>query len=104
MKRKHFDNVKPGKGIDGSEGESWTKDHNVPNRRGDSYPGGDDGERSQPGAYTSNRSGLTQGTDFQFSAASRDIFDDVTENQDQNVSSDPHNKITAGVNRSQSDE
>jgi hypothetical protein len=41
--------------------------------------------------------------DFQFSAGSRQIWRDTEENQDQNISSDPHNKITAGVSRSQSE-
>ena len=118
MIRKRSDNVKPGCGIDDDLGSDFTKKFN--SYRGNyyqpDYPGGTKGgsesgshepanERSQPGEYTSNDSGLRNVLDFQFSAESRDIFDDVTANQrprgDDNWGFDAPGPISHGVNRKQ---
>jgi hypothetical protein len=114
MIRKHNDSVKDGVGDSGTEGQDYTKKYVTDPW---SYPGNREVPETQdpkgrkvrndPGhaAYSPDSDGAMprSGEDFQFSAGVRDLMADVETNQDQNVSSDPHNAITAGVNRSQSE-
>jgi hypothetical protein len=73
--RRRDDSVKPGCGIDGTEGESFTRQRTDPwdsNPKGNRVPYG-------AGKYTDNESGLRNKlpSDPTGGAVSRDIFDDV---------------------------
>jgi hypothetical protein len=106
--RKHFDNAKPGCGIDDDLGADYTKKYKTPMDDPGVYPGRDKRERSQAGSYTDNESGLTRTDNFEGSdssnfggSGSRDIMDDVESNQNPNGEFDTTGPIRAGVNRSQ---
>ena len=77
--RRRSDNVKPGKGIDGSLGETYSRDHAVDpwdsNPKGNRVPYG-------AGKYTDNESGLRNkpADDQSGGAGSRDILDNVERN------------------------
>ncbi len=98
--RKRNDRVKGGRGVDGREGESYTKDHAF-NDVDFGYAGNDKLERSRPGAYTSNAAGLTRTDGFEHGSASRQIWEDVEVNQRPGGEYDSTGPIKAGVNRSQ---
>jgi hypothetical protein len=76
--RKFSGKVKPGMGVDGTEGESFTKRNTTnpwdPPKMGREY--------SRPGAYTNNESGLRDtGTDPE-NYAKIDVFDMVESQSD----------------------
>jgi hypothetical protein len=102
--RKRNDSVKRGCGVDGTEGENYTKAYNIV---GDydgmqfAYPGQRSKESSYAGAYTSNDSGLTRTAGSEHGSVSRDILDSVEANQNPNDEFDTTGPIKAGVNRSQ---
>jgi hypothetical protein len=105
--RKHDDSVKAGCGVDGTEGENYTKAYNVPDMQF-AYPGQRSKESSKPGAYTDNDSGLTRTDNFEGpnssyygGSVSRQIWEDVEANQNPDGEFDTTGKISAGVNRSQ---
>jgi hypothetical protein len=105
MKRKRNDSVKPGKGIDGTEGEDFSGKY-AKDPWG--YGGASQGsEKSYGGEYSPNSDGdaaqRTSSKDFQFWAQERDIFDDVNANSDVrgdsvNANSGP---IKYGINKKQ---
>jgi hypothetical protein len=114
MIRKHNDSVKAGCGVDGREGETWTKDHAF-NDMNLGYPGNREVDstddikgrkvRNSPGyaAYTSDDdAGLRRADDFEHSAGSRQIWLDVEANQNPDGEFDTTGGIRSGVNRSQS--
>jgi hypothetical protein len=79
--RKRSDNVKPGRGIDGTEGENYTKQHRV--SPWDHVPTSDEISPIH-GRYTDNESGLRNkaagagtGGDGAGLQGSHDIFDEV---------------------------
>jgi hypothetical protein len=106
MKRYRDDSVKPGRGISGNKGATFTDNAQDPwsvqpdNARSeraysrlDKDNGGD-----QHAEYGKSQFNPTRPDDFMFRAAKRDIFDDVSENGDPGFSA----PIAAGVNKSQS--
>jgi hypothetical protein len=102
MKRYRDDSVKPGCGVDETEGEDYTKKFNVGNMNNpDVYPGGQGSERSRAGNYTTNDAGLRRDDDFEGSAGSRQIWQDVEDNQNPNGEFASTGPIRAGVNRGQ---
>lgn len=70
MRRARNDSVKPGCGIDGTEGENFTKRRTSP---WDSNPRGNFGAGN-------NEAGLRNKLPYEATTGSRDVFDDV-ENQ-----------------------
>jgi hypothetical protein len=100
--RKRSDNVKPGRGIDGTEGENYTKEYA---RSTWDHPsiGGEDINPKGHGKYTSDESGLrnkapgagTGGTGESLQGGSHDIWDDVNKNS--NSGTDKTGPIKYGV-------
>lgn len=101
MKRRHDDSVKPGRGIDDDLGSDYTKRYVTPMDDPSIYPDQRRKETSHPGAYTSNDSGLTRTDDFEHGSASRQIWQDVEDNQRPGGEYDSTGAIKSGVNRSQ---
>ena len=100
MKRIRNDSVKPGRGIDGTEGENYTKQHRVDpwdsNPKGNRVPYG-------AGKYTDNESGLrnkapgsgTGGTGESLQGGTHDILDNIEKNS--NSGTDRTGPIKYGV-------
>ena len=78
--RKRDDSVKPGKGVDGSEGENFTKQNRTDpwNRN----PRGNFISRDG-GRYTNNESGLRNKPQGAGTGDTHDIFDNVERNSDE---------------------
>jgi hypothetical protein len=102
MKRKRDDSVKPGKGINGTLGENYSRAYAVDPW---SYPGEKSKESVYEPAYSPASDGAsaqrTSADDFQFTAATRQIWQDVEENQNPGGEFDTTGPIKAGVNRKQ---
>ncbi len=93
--RRCNDSVKPGCGIDGSKGENFTHGAVGSWNQQSAHK-----ERpNYPGAYSTNDSGLRNKKDFGDTAATRDIWNDVQENDGPNGGYSA--AIRAGVNKSQ---
>jgi hypothetical protein len=102
MKRSRDDRVKPGKGIDGTEGEDFSRKYaKDPWGYGGSSAGS---ERAYEPPYAPASDGTpaqrTSADDFQFTAEARSLYDDIMKN-DRPGGFDTTGKITAGVNRKQ---
>jgi hypothetical protein len=73
-KPRHDDSIKPGRGIDGTEGENFSREHAVSpwhsNEKGDRVPDG-------TGKYTSNRPVLTNKQPYEANAETYSILDEV---------------------------
>ena len=90
--RKRNDSIKPGMGIDGTKGESFTRQHNST-----SWNPPDPSDKIMPsgGRYTDNRSGLRNLPSEEVRAGNnqagvgRDISGDVEKNSREQVGSGP---------------
>jgi hypothetical protein len=79
--RKHNDHVRDGCGDSGTDGQTFTKDHAF-NDVNFGYPGQKSRERSRPGSYTDNESGLRRSDPADERALkSRDFNSAVEDNQ-----------------------
>jgi hypothetical protein len=109
MKRKYNDSVKPGAGIDGTQGEKFTK-QGITSHLGQDHTTCDSDERNySPNAKKAKGdqwvevgvtdAGLRTVDDFGYTASSRDIFSDVQANDGPRDGASA--AIRAGVNRKQ---